>query len=604
MQSAHHISDNFQRLLELVHDSVIIFDPVTNEILEVNDIACLTYSIERERFLNLTINYLWGNRLREAEMLGILFEKGYVKDFETTHMCADGSTVDFVVNASLVENDGRKVVISINQNITEQRQAAENIRLALSEWRDTVDSVGDLIILEDGNGNLRRCNKATCEFLGLSYEKILDRPLKSFFSALTEIPISDRISLLNQVRHFRDRNWEGKFDGCDKWFEVNNHPIKSQFRHDTRWVHVIKDITTRKIAEEEIRKFFTVVEQAAYSVFITDLAGKIQYINTLVENSFGKNKENLIGKNIFEIKPEISEEIFVEEIIPTLSNDNIWQKNIKTKRNGEELFEGITASNVKDDQGNTFNYVFTCRDVTETRRLESIAEAVNMMDNVGYIFSGIRHELGNPINSVKMALTVLEKNLEKWDRDQVAVYISRCMLELSRVEYLLRTLKSFSLHENPKMEKVSLADFLENFVSFAREDFEKRGIEISLSPIAETSEAWCDARALHQVMINLITNAADALHTKDAPKIVISLNRIKNNFQIIVEDNGCGMNEKQLGNLFKPFYTSKEGGTGLGLVIVHKMLVRMNGTIFVESKIDVGTKVNFTLEAVTTQSDQ
>lgn len=594
MQLAQHISDNFQTLLELIHDPVIIFDPFTNKIVEVNDIACLTYGIERERFLTLTINYLWVNRVREAEIFGVLFEKGCVRDFETTHMCADGSQMDFVVNASLMESsDGKKVVVSVNQDITEQRQSAKNIELALSEWRDTVDSVGDLIILEDGNGNLRRCNKATAEFLDLPYEKILGRPIKSVFTASS-----------NYSQYFRDRNWEGKFDGCDKWFEVNNHPIKSQFRHDTRWVHIIKDITTRKLAEEEIRKFFTVVEQASLSVFITDLSGKIQYVNTLVEDSFGKNKEYFVGKNISEIKPEISEEILIEEIIPTLSKNNIWQKNARIKAIGEEFFEEITVSNVKDDQGNVFSYVFACRDVTETRRLESIAEAVNMMDNVGYIFSGIRHELGNPINSVKMALTVLEKNLEKWDRSQVGVYIGRCMLELSRVEYLLRTLKSFSLHENPKMEKVSLADFLENFVSFAKGDFEKRGIEIALSPIADASEAWCDARALHQVMINLITNAADALQTTNEPKIVISLNRIKNHFQITVEDNGCGMNEKQLGNLFKPFYTSKEGGTGLGLVIVHKMLVRMNGTIFVESKLDVGTKVNFTLEAVTAQNDQ
>lgn len=597
MQLTHHIPDSFRMLLELSHDSVIIFDPVTNEIIEVNDVACLTYSIERERFLNLTINYLWVNRFREAEMFGALFEKGYVKDFETTHLCSDGSQMDFVVNASIIESDGKRMVISINQDITEQRQAAKNIKLALSEWRDTVDAVGDLIILEDGNGNLRRCNKATAEFLELGYEKILGHRIESLFPTKTE-------NFAERTQYLRERNWEGKFIGSDKWFEVNNHPIKSQFRYDTRWVHIIKDITTRKLAEEEIRKFFTVVEQAALSVFITDLSGKIQYVNALVEESFDKNKEYFVGKNISEIKPEISEEILIEEIIPTLSNNNIWRKNARVKAIGEEFFEEITVSTVKDDQGKVFSYVFASRDVTETRRLESIAEAVNMMDNVGYIFSGIRHELGNPINSVKMALTVLEKNLEKWDRNQVAVYIGRCMLELSRVEYLLRTLKSFSLHENPKMEKVSLADFLENFVSFAKGDFEKRGVEIILSPIAQTSEAWCDSRALHQVMINLITNAADALQSKDEPKIMISLNRNKNNFQITVEDNGCGMNEKQLGNLFKPFYTSKECGTGLGLVIVHKMLVRMNGTIFVESKFDVGTKVNFTLEAVATQNDQ
>ena len=345
-------------------------------------------------------------------------------------------------------------------------------------------------------------------------------------------------------------------------------------------------------------KFFTVVEQAASPIFITDLNGKIQYVNFMAEEFSGKSKNYFTGKTIFEVKPEISKKVLAEQIIPTLAESNIWQKITKTKRENEELFEEITASKVKDKDENIFNYVFICRDVTETRRLESIAEAVNMMDNVGYIFSGIRHELGNPINSVKMALTVLEKNLEKWDKEQIGVYINRSMSEISRVEYLLRTLKSFSLHENPEMDKVSLTHFMENFICFTKEDFEKRGIEIELSAKDENTGAWCDPRALHQVMLNLIANAADALKEKENPKITISLRRIKTRVQVSVEDNGSGMNEKQIGNLFKPFYTSKENGTGLGLVIVQKMLTRMNGTISIESKTDAGTQVKFTLETI------
>ena len=595
-------STEYNSILKLVHDPVIIFNPISNLILEVNDTACKTYKIKRELFIGLPINHLWVDSFRESEMFGVLFEKGWINNFETTHRRSDGFQMNIVVNASIVELNGRKAIVSVNQNVTEQRRAEEGIKMARIEWRETIDTVRDMIIVEDGNGKIRRCNKAAADFLNLPFEKILGYSMRSLFSPAINKNNKEEKSfedLQDELEHLRLRKWEGKFRGFDEWFEVNNRQVRSELRSETYWVHVVRNITERKNVEEQLRKFFTVVEQAASQIFITDINVKIQYVNNLVEEISGNPREYFLGRTIFETKPAISKLLFTKEIIPTLSKNNVWRKISKIKRDAEEFFEEITVSKVKDDKEKVFNYVFICRDVTETRQLESIAEAVNMMDNVGYIFSGIRHELGNPINSVKMALTVLEKNLEKWDKEQVNVYIKRCMSEISRVEYLLRALKSFSLHEHPKMEKVSLENFLENFISITKEDFEKRGIEICLSSINESGEVLCDWRALHQILLNLIANAADALHGRKQPKITISLNKVKNRFQVTIEDNGIGMNEKQLGNLFKPFYTSKQNGTGLGLVIVHKMLVRMNGTIFVKSKTDVGTCVSFTLEAAT-----
>lgn len=234
-------------------------------------------------------------------------------------------------------------------------------------------------------------------------------------------------------------------------------------------------------------------------------------------------------------------------------------------------------------------------DNTERRRLESVAEAVNLMDNLGFIFSGIRHEIGNPVNSIKMALTVLHRNLDSYDTPRVREFVERALAELGRMEFLLKALKNFSMFENPSVRQVSLESFIRDFISLVGNDLSGKGIDIKMNMVAgEEFTGITDPRALQQVMLNLITNAVDALEGRPLPQIEIDLERIDGDVEIRIKDNGCGMTDEQKKDLFKPFVTSKEKGTGLGLVIVKKMLTRMETGIRVESLRNSGT--TFTIE--------
>jgi len=241
------------------------------------------------------------------------------------------------------------------------------------------------------------------------------------------------------------------------------------------------------------------------------------------------------------------------------------------------------------------NYVAIKRDVTEKKRLESLAEAGNLMDNIGYIFSGIRHEIGNPINSIKMTLTVLNASLETFDRGTVKEFLERSLNEVSRVEYLLKALRNFSMFETPEVQSLRIDTFFKKFLSLVADDFKSKGINIKTLSAAWAMKGLVDPRALQQVMLNLMTNAADALNGRENPQITIDFNRTGGWIYIIVKDNGCGMSSEQKKNLFRPFFTSKTGGTGLGLVIAKKMLSAMNCTIDIDSQRDMGTAVTISM---------
>jgi len=237
-------------------------------------------------------------------------------------------------------------------------------------------------------------------------------------------------------------------------------------------------------------------------------------------------------------------------------------------------------------------------DITERKRMESIIEAANLTENLGYVFSGIRHEIGNPVNSIKMALSVLQRNLKEYSLETIAEFLDRSLEEISRIEYLLKALKSYSLFESPVVQDICIADFLKDFITLIRNDFETLNIQISTVVAEENLHVKADSRALHHVMLNILTNAADALDSTEKPRIAISCYRKGEMVVIKVDDNGKGVAEDAKEHLFKPFFTSKSTGTGLGLAIVRKMLNAMQGFIGIESYQGIGTTVSIALPGV------
>lgn len=598
-QTKHDLrrSEEYQNLFKHANDSIIVFDPITHEILKVNDKACLTYQISPENFVGKSFLQLVADEKFHQVMVNLTIRHTKVEEFEAVHLRADQKPLNMLINCSLIEFKGRQAILSVGRDVTEKRFFYQMIEKALLEWSETVDAVSDMIIMTEADGNIRRCNIAASEFFGKNFNDLIGKniyELCGFSRPQTETEF--------KKSPFRQKKWEGQVPICEnEWFEITNNRVRpsENYQDNNYWVHVVKNITERKLSELSLRLLNAALEHAADSIIVTDKKGFVEYVNPAFSSSTGWTMEEAIGCHMSDLQAAGLKELLSKKYKEFKLPEKAWQGSyLARKKNGVEYEEEITISPIKKDQnGEVLNYVAVCRDITERRRLESIAEAVNMMENVGYVFSGIRHELGNPINSVKTALSVLKKNLFQWEISRVETYVDRSLTEIERVEYLLRALKTFSMYEKPQMEKINLTDFIRNFITLVEEDFQKIGIEIRMESAEDVGEAIFDSRALHQVLLNLFTNSADALKGREEPAIVVSLKRNRGRAYICIADNGCGMTPYQMDNLFKPFYTSKEKGTGLGLVIVKKMITKMNGTIGIESVYDEGTKVYLTLEA-------
>jgi len=235
--------------------------------------------------------------------------------------------------------------------------------------------------------------------------------------------------------------------------------------------------------------------------------------------------------------------------------------------------------------------VVVLKDVTDQSRLEAIDEASEMMNNISYVFSGIRHEIGNPLNSMKMALTVLKNNLNKFSKEEIRVYMQRMFDDVAKMEALLKSFKNFNMFEKPNTVCVDLESFFDSLTLLLGSDVRKKRISISMDILPEAKWVLVDTRALQHVAMNILANAIDALTGIERPTLKIRGEAVGETVFLSIIDNGCGMSADLVQNAFKPFYTTKPHGTGLGLVISKKMLSQMNCSINLQSEEGGGTTI-------------
>ena len=482
-------------------------------------------------------------------------------------------------------------------DVTEQK-AVEKALLEREERFRKIFEEGPIgIALAGRDMNFIKVNPALCRMLGHTEDE-----LNSMSVADISHPDDMRLNIQKRellysgdIPYFQMEKRYIRKDGTLIWANLTGSLVRDEEGSPLYFLGMIEDISARKKVEEDKALLAAAVESSVDAMTVAGLEGNIQYVNESFERISGSTKDEMLGTNIKDMTRNPGQEASFEDVFnATIRTGNPWTGRFQiNNKDGVALMVEETIAPVRDYMGQVTNVVVITRDITEKLRLESIAEAVNTMDNIGYVFSGIRHEIGNPVSSIKMALSVLKTKMESgFKREVIDTYLDRGLAELSRMEYLLKMLKSFNVHETPELKDVEIIPFIDNFHSLIVEDFKRKGIKIMTSIQPGAEYFYADPRALQQVLLNIVTNAADALKDRTAPRIDIKIVKMPGHILIHIQDNGCGMTPNQLRDAFRPFYTTKPEGTGLGLMLARKMVTKMNGTIEISGEQGVGTAVD------------
>ena len=318
------------------------------------------------------------------------------------------------------------------------------------------------------------------------------------------------------------------------------------------------------------------------------------YVNPGFEKLFGYARSEVLGQpvGILAHGPLRPDGLLRVDFDP--KNPHRGEAVLKTKA-GEKVLAEIDLRTV--DLEGLEGGVLVLRDVTAYRRLEQIAAASEVSESTGYLLAGIRHEVGNPLNSLKTTLTLLTDPSVELPAARRADYMSRALGEIKRMESLLEQMRTFNANETVQLGPVSVRHFFERLVRLVADDCAARATTIEVAEGAAATIV-ADSRVLHQTMVLLLTNALDAMESSRERRIVLGCDVDARSVRVWISDTGPGMTRDQIANAQRPFVTTKVKGTGLGLPIAHRYAHLMKCRLELASVVGEGTRCTLEFEQI------
>ena len=366
-------------------------------------------------------------------------------------------------------------------------------------------------------------------------------------------------------------------------------------------------------AQTERNRLATVVQQASQAIVITDLKGKIIYVNPAFEKTTGYTYDEVRGKNPKILQSGAQNKKFYKRLWEKISAGKTWEGVFINKRkNGEYYYEKAVIFPIRDSDGGIIQYAAVKQDITREKKLEEQFLHAQRMEAIGRLAGGIAHDFNNLLNVIQ---GFCELGLQKIKKDAPGYReFSTILSAVKRAGNLVGQLLAFSRKQvaTPEVldinETVSLLTKM--FQRLLPEDIE---ISLNLTPGLPFIEA--DRGQIEQVLMNLVVNARDAIisvpREKREKKITIETGvadidklfrnshveaRQRRYVTISVKDTGVGMGVETKARIFEPFFTTKKTGegTGLGLSTVFGIIEQNHGYITVSSEPKKAQFLRFT----------
>jgi len=397
---------------------------------------------------------------------------------------------------------------------------------------------------------------------------------------------------------------EGKKKSCTILYKNYYYDVSFQnvFDENQAVIAAVIDVTeNRKIFNENIR-FVSAIQHAGDDIIITDKNGLIDYANDAFQKNMGYSITEAMGKSIDILKSHKHDNDFYNNLWFEVKKGNIWKGQfINKKKDGSLLTEDITVSPILSSSKEILGYVFVMRDISEKLKAEEKLRQSQKMETIGVLAGGIAHDFNNILSII---FVYTERLMMELSEDSKNFQItSRILKAAERAKDLVQQILTFSRKKETEFKPMQMDSILKETLKMIRATIPTT-IQI-FEDIKSKSLIFADPSQIHQIFMNLFTNAAHAMKNKGGTLTVLMHDVcltdefIKDNngfivgdhIKITIKDTGYGIPQDIIEQIFEPFFTTKkEGeGTGLGLSVVKKIVSDMNGLINVESKVGEGT---------------
>ncbi len=340
---------------------------------------------------------------------------------------------------------------------------------------------------------------------------------------------------------------------------------------------------------KQIREFTDIlVSSLPVGLIATGEDGKVRIINTAAEEMVGVDSKSVLGNDPSKILPvQIASELQNQSVTPGDTYQKEISLNDSKKRNRSLLTVALpVVDSEKKFAGNTL----LIQDLSQIKDLQKELRRNERLAALGKMAAGVAHELRNPLSSIKGLALLLKSKLKVDARGIETADI--LVQEVERLNRSIGELLDYARPQKLQLEKIDIGEILNKSMALIAADVESSGVELDID-CKENYYVNGDRDKLNQVFLNLFLNSIQAMEDGGLLKIKTFTQGMRVICQI--EDSGCGLEQESISKVFDPYFTTKSGGTGLGLAMSAKIIEEHNGTIEFRSDINQGTTVKVNL---------
>ncbi|MFO8240686.1 MAG: PAS domain S-box protein, partial [Dissulfuribacterales bacterium] len=529
-------------------------------------------------------------------------KNGEPYDIEHRIIRQDTGEIRYVYAKGIVEFDDSskpKALVGSVQDITERKQVEETLRESEERFRVLSEASFEGIVIHE-NGIIIDVNKTFTELFGYEYDQIIGMNLLELATP----------ECRNRIKQNILSEFEGAYEAMGLRKDGSTFPGELRGRKITykgRTVRITagRDLSEQKKTEEELRrseeKYRILVEMANDAIFVTQ-DGKMKFINSQTEAITGLSKEELIERPFYDLIHPEDRDMVLDRHKRRISGEDL--PNIYTfrviNRAGEVVWvELSTALFNWEERPATINFL---RDITQQKNLQAQLRQSQKMEAIGTLAGGIAHDFNNILSSV---LGYTELSMDEVEKGSLLHQnLSQVLSSGNRAKDLVQQILALSRKEAQEFIPTPIVPLVKEALKMFRSTFPS-SIEIKENISIEKGIVYAEPTQLHQLIINLATNAKQAMSDGGGVlEVTVETVNFDENIEkkypamvpgkyvrIFVSDTGCGISEQDFDRVFEPYFTTSETGTGtgLGLSLVHGIVKSHSGHIAVYSEPGEGT---------------
>ena len=342
---------------------------------------------------------------------------------------------------------------------------------------------------------------------------------------------------------------------------------------------------------EESDFFKSIFDALQEGVIVATGSGIIHYINEGASRFFGLDRKKVKGEN-------------VSDHIQGLEWDNLISGNNDAISRDLELFypeSKYLNFYIKPIGTNSENtepvFLMLIRDITESRKGEEEKLESEKIGALTMLAAGVAHEIGNPLNSINIHLQLLERKLKKAVPDlyeaELRDLVETSADEVKRLDHIVDQFLKAIRPSKPQLEPTDINELIKESMRFLEPEIKDRGLKLTLKLRSALPALELDPDQIKQAFYNIVKNSTQA--TQEGGEITVKTDMSDNHILITFDDTGEGISAENLSTVFQPYFTTKKSGTGLGLLIIRRIIREHGGDIKISSEQGSGTSVCISL---------